>query len=330
MAKRTIGLDIGSRNIVVYLEGRGIIVNESNRIALDINTKEAVSYGHEAAGLARRTPGSVLLMNPIFEGNISDHDGVMMILDEIFRGIGISKPEIILAIGAETHDAEKRALAAMLMELGAKNVYYINKPTACALGSDLDLSNNRSMISLNIGAGITNVGLIKGCVTRFEQSVRYGCNKLDAAVAAFLRRERGVAVSEETLSDIRKNVGSVHESFDEGEYGIVGRDLVTGLPVSLTISSAETREVMLPIAEYICKVVAALHNRLPSEVRNDVTGRGLLLSGGGALTGGIDKLLEEKTGLPVTLSPRPIDCVIDGIGVAIENREVFDVLIKEI
>ncbi len=330
MAKKMIGLDIGSRNIVVYLEGRGIVVNESNRIALDINTKEAVAFGREADGLARRTPGSVVLMNPIFEGNISDHDCMLTALDEIFRGIGVSKPEILMAIGAETHEAEKRALAAMMVELGAKYVCYINKPTACALGSNLDLSDNRSMISLHVGAGITNVGLVKGCVTRFEQSIRYGCNKLDAAVAAYIKRERGAAVDEDTLAAIRKNAGSVHPSFDGGEYSFTGRDLITGLPVSLSITSAETREIMLPIADYICRVVMALCNGLPEEVRADVADRGILLSGGGALTGGIDELLKEKTGLPVVLSPHPLDCVINGIGAAIENREVFEPLIKEI
>ena len=330
MAKKTIGLDIGSRNIVVYLEGEGIVVNESNRIALDINTKEPIAYGKEADSMARRTPGSVILMNPIFEGNISDRDGVIVVLDEIFHRLGINKPEIILALGAETHDAEKRALAVMLRELGARSVSYINKPTACALGSRMDLSDNRSMLSLNIGAGVTNVGLVKGCVTRYEQSVKYGCNKLDAAVAALIRRNSNAVTDEETLAEIRVRVGSVHPSFDEGEYVFTGRDCVTGLPVSLKIDSTQTREAMLPIAEYICKVVSALYDGLPDEVKADVRSRGLLISGGGALTGGMDALLEEQTGLPVTLSPRPTDCIIDGIGVAIENRDVFGLLIKEV
>lgn len=330
MAKRTLGLDIGSRYVSVYLEGRGVIATESNRIALDVNTKEAVAYGNEAESMARRTPGSVLLINPLFEGNISDHDGMVMVLDEIFSGIGISKPDIILALGTETHDAEKRTLGTMLAELGARSVSYINKPTACALGSELDLADNRSMITLNIGAGITNVGLIKGCVTRFEQAVRYGCNKLDAAVAAYIKRELSATVDEDTLAGIRRKVGSVHSSCDMGETRFSGRDAVTGLPVTMSITSEETRVIMLPIANYICKVVSALYNGLPGEVRADIEKRGILLSGGGALTGGIDALLRESTGLPVTVSSAPLDCVINGIGIAIENRNVFDLLIKEL
>lgn len=307
-----------------------MVANESSTIAIDINTKEPVSFGSEALTIARRTPGSVKLVNPVFEGSVSDHDGLAMVLDEMFRAAAIQKPEIILALSSGSNEAERSALVEILLELGARSVEYINMPTACLLGSKADLGDERAVISLNIGAGATDIGVVKGCVTRYEQAVKYGCTKLDDAVESFIKREFNVAVDENTLFDIRKVVGSVHPSFDAGSFEFRGRDLVTGLPVALAITSEQTRKAMLPIAKYICGVVGAMVKSLPDKLAEEVRSRGLLISGGGALTGGMDELLKETTGLPVVTSPRVTDCIIEGIGVAIENRGVFNALIKDL
>ena len=330
MAKKCIGLDIGSNSVVIYLENKGVIANEPSRIALDINSKEPVAFGAEAKNIARRTPGSVLLVNPVFEGSISDYDDMALMLEDIFRGVGITKPEIVVALNSGINTAEKKALVDLLYGMGARDVGYISTPTACALSAKDEISDDRAFLSLNIGAGVTDLGLVKGFITKFEQTVRYGCVKLDAAVAAFIKREYNAAVDEDTLADIRVKVGSVHESFDMGSVDFIGRDLVTGLPVSLAITSAQTRKAMLPIAQYICKVADALYRGLPESYRKEVAERGFLISGGGALTGGMAELLNQVTGLPVTLIPNATTCIIDGIGVAIENRDVFGMLIQEL
>jgi len=330
MAKKTVGLDIGSKTITLYLEGSGVIASEAACIGIDPYSKEPVSYGNAALNAARTTPGSVTLVKPMFEGSVSDHDGLELILDGMLREAGISRPEIVLAVSSGSNDAERNAVAEILYGIGARLVEYVNMPSACVLGSKADLADDRALISLNIGGGVTDIGVVKGCVTRFEQTVKYGCGKLDAAVDKFIRRKFNVAPDEQALNEIRIKVGSVHPSFDAGSYKFRARDLITGLPVSLAVTSEQTRAAMLPVAEYIAKVTAALVKSLPEPISGEVKDRGLLISGGGALTGGMDELLREITGLPVTVSPHATDCIIEGIGVAVENRDVFGALIREL
>ena len=330
MANKKVGIDIGSRSIGVYLEGRGVILREPTQIALDINTKEPISYGQEAIGLSRRTPGSVIMTSPVFEGSITDYPSMGLILDSMFRANGLVKSDMVISLNSAVNDAEKRAVAQMFFEAGAKSLSCLDIPTACVLGSGESLSDNRATISLDIGAGVTEVGLVKGCVTKFSQVVKYGCAKLDASIAALIKKKYNAGADEATLRMIREKVGSVHPSFDAGEVSFSARDLVTGLPVTLSISSAETAEAMEPIAKYIAAFTAALCKSLPDGVKEEVTERGILISGGGALTGGMDTLVSEATGMPVRVSKAATDCVIRGIGTVIENMNVFGVLLKEI
>lgn len=330
MANKRVGIDIGSQSIGVYLEGKGIILREPTQIALDINTKEAISYGREAVGLSRRTPGSVIMTNPVFEGSITDYESMGLILDSIFRTNSLTKSEIIISLNSSINDAEKRAIGQIFFEAGAKALHCLDIPTACVLGSGESLSDNRATISLDIGAGVTEVGLVKGCVTKFSQVVKYGCAKLDATIASLIKKKYNAGADEATLRFIRERVGSVHPSFDAGSVSVTVRDLVTGLPVKIEVSSAETAEAMEPVAKYIAAFTAALCKSLPDAVKAEVSERGILLSGGGALTGGMDTLVSEATGMPAHVSKSATDCVICGIGTVIENMNVFGVLLKEI
>lgn len=330
MAIKKVGIDIGSQSIAVYLQGKGVILREPTQIALDINTKKPLSYGREAVTLSRRTPGSVLMTSPVFEGSVTDYESMGLILDSMFRGNGLAKSEIIVSLNSSINDAEKRAIAQMFFETGAKAVSCLDIPTACVLGSGESLSDDRATISLDIGAGVTEVGLVKGCVTKFSQVVKYGCAKLDATIATLIKKNYNAGVDEPTLRMIREKVGSVHSSFDAGSVEFTARDLVTGLPVTLSISSAETMEAMLPVAKYIAAFTAALCKSLPEAVKAEVAERGILLSGGGALTGGMDVLVAETTGISTRVSGAATECVINGIGTVIENANVFGVLLKEI
>ena len=330
MAKKAIGLDIGSKSITVYVQGEGVVYREANRIALDVTSKQQISYGDEALAIERRIPGSVVLTNPVFEGQISDHEGLRDMLESIFSELGIVKPDVLIALNRTAAEIEQDAIAELIYSIGAKNVEYINAPTACVLGSEEELGDTRSLITVDVGAGITDIGLVKGCVTKFEQSIKYGCAKLDAAVAALIRREFNAAVDEDVLAEIRKKTGSVHPSSDGEDVSFPARDVITGLPVTCTVTSAQTREAMFPIAQYICAVVSQLVKELPEAAAAEVAERGLLISGGGALTAGFDTLLVETTGLPVRVSPRATDCIIQGVGVVIENRAIFESLINEL
>lgn len=330
MAVKKVGIDIGSQSIAVYLEGKGVILREPSQIALDINTKQPISYGREAVALSRRTPGSVVLTSPVFEGSVTDYESMGLILNSMFRGNGLSKSEIVLSLNSSINEAERRALAQTFFEAGAKAVSCVDIPTACLLGSGEPLSDDRATISLDIGAGVTEVGLVKGCVTKFSQVVKYGCAKLDSTISALIKKQYNAGVDEPTLRMIREKVGSVHPSFDEGSVEFTARDLITGLPVTLTISSRETMDAMLPVAKYISAFTAALCKSLPDPVKDEVADRGILLSGGGALTGGMDTLVHEATGMPVRICPAATESVINGIGTVIENQKVFGVLLKEI
>lgn len=330
MANKRVGIDIGSQSIGVYLEGKGVILREPSQIALDINTKEPISYGREAIALSRRTPGSVIMTSPVFEGSVTDHESMGLILDSMFRNNGLSKSDVVISLNSSINDAEKRALAQMFFEAGARSLSCLDIPTACVIGSGETLSDDRASISLDIGAGVTEVGLVKGCVTKFSQVVKYGCAKLDASISSLIKKKYNAGADEATLRMIREKIGSVHPSFDAGSASFIARDLVTGLPVTLSLTSSETAEAMAPIAKYIAAFTAALCKSLPDGIRSEVSERGILLSGGGALTGGMDTLVAEATGMKVRVSGSATDCVIKGIGTVIENMNVLGVLLKEI
>ncbi|MDD6266147.1 MAG: rod shape-determining protein [Clostridia bacterium] len=324
---KSIGIDLGSK-ITAYMQGEGIIFREPSCIALDINTMESVAYGSDAVALYERLPGCFSLIETVFEGRITDYEKAAELISVLFKKYGISKYDLVLAISNEINEAEMRALVDIFTLTKVRSIGFVDIPTACVLGSNEPLDDNRALLSVNIGSGLTEIGLVKGCRTKYVHTVKYGCAKLDNAIASYFRKNDSVNISTDEIRNIRENVGSVHANADRPDISVRAIDSITGLPMKITVSSEMTRNAMLPVCEYIVKCCDALLKALPENIRNEVMSRGVLLSGGGALTGGLDELFREKLNIPVTVSPAALECSIEGLGLIIENKDTFISLVK--
>lgn len=325
---KTVGIDLGSK-ITVYVEGEGIVMREPSCIALDSNSMESVAFGSEALSLNSRMPGCFNIVDTVFEGRITDYEKIAELISALFASNSLLKNDILFAISSEINEAEARALCDLLESAKARSIGFVDIPTTCILGSNEELSDERAVISVNIGSGLTEIGLVKGCVTKFVHTVKYGCGRFDTAITNYLKRKESVNISPETAKMIRETLGSVHSSANFEPIDVRGFDTVTGLPLTIEVTTADTCEALIPIVDYIIKCVEALVKALPATIKADIVARGIILSGGGALTGGMEELFTERLNLPVKVSPNALDCCIEGLGLIIENKDIFADLIKD-
>ncbi|MBQ4562737.1 MAG: rod shape-determining protein [Clostridia bacterium] len=326
---RTLGINLGSNVTTVYEAGNGIVVREPNAVAVDTYTQETLAIGQEAINIYNKTPGAVDLITHIYQGNVSDYERMAMIVELAINKTGIRRPEIIFACHGGQSRADISAIVEMFSDAGAKTVKCVDLPTVCVMGSGASLNNGKELLVCDIGAANAEIGIVKGCVTKFSRTLQYGCNKLDQAIMAYVKNEYNAAITERMACTIRETIGSVHPSYNIGNYDFVGVDLITGLPCDLTINSSQTVEIMQPFAVYLIANIAAILKKLPETILRNVKERGILLTGGGALDGGIKTLIEENLEIPVQICTNSTECAIEGLGMIIENRKIFDVLLRD-
>lgn len=325
---KTIGINLGSNVTRAYVQGKGVAVREPNVVAVDTYAHKAIAVGQEALNIYNKTPGAVDLITHIYQGNVSDYERMAMIVESVIKKTDVRHPEVIFAVHGSHSRADVNAITEMLTLAGAKEVKCVDLPTVCVMGSGISLNDERELIICDIGAANTEIGIVKGCATKLSRTVPYGCNKLDQAIIAFIKKEYNATVTERMARTIRETVGSVHPSYIVGSYDFVGVDLVTGLPCDLSISSEQTIGIMKPFADYLVTNLTAVLKKLPDPILANVKQRGIMLTGGGALDGGVKTLLEEELAIPVQICGNCAECAIDGLGMIIENRKVFDVLLR--
>ncbi len=326
---KTLGINLGSNVTTVYVEGQGITVREPNAVAVDTYTQEHLAIGQEAINLYNKTPGAVDLITHIYQGNVSDYERMAMIVERAIKKTGVRRPEVIFASHGGQSSADVSAIVEMLHEAGVKDVKCVDLPTVCVMGSGAPLNDEKELLLCDIGAANSEIGIVKGCATKLSRTVQYGCNKLDQAIIAYIKNEYNASITERMARTIRETIGSVHPSYSVGGYDFVGIDLVTGLPCDLTINSIQTVEIMKPFAVYLVANISAILKKLPEPILNNVKDRGILLTGGGALDGGIKTLMEETLEIPVQICANSTECAIEGLGMIIENRKIFDVLLRD-
>ncbi|MBR6513835.1 MAG: rod shape-determining protein [Clostridia bacterium] len=326
---RTLGINLGSNITTVYEGGKGIVVREPNAVAVDTYTQQTLAIGQEAINVYNKTPGAVDLITHIYQGNVSDYERMAMIVDLAIKKTGIRRPEIIFACHGGQSRSDISAIVEMFNDAGAKDVKCVDLPTVCVMGSGASLNDQKELLLCDIGAANAEIGIVKGCATKLSRTIPYGCNKLDQAIIAYVKNEYNASITERMARTIRETIGSVHPSYSVGNYDFVGIDLVTGLPCDLSISSTQSVEIMKPFADYLIANIAALIKKLPEPILNNIKERGILLTGGGALDGGIKTLMEETLEIPVQICANSTECAIEGLGMIIENRKVFDVLLRD-
>lgn len=327
---KTIGINLGSHIVTVYAEGEGIVLREPNAVAVGAYTREALATGQDAINMYNKTPGAVELITHIYQGNVSDYERMAMVMEQVFKKIGIRRPDVIFAVHGGHSIADIEAITEMMEEAGAKKIWAVDLPTVAVMGAGMPLNDERALLICDIGAATSEIGIVKGCVTKLSRTVQYGCNKLDEAIVAYVKDEYDVVIEERVARKIREEIGSVHPSYDVGSYTFTGRDCVTGLPCELTITSTETIRVMKRFADYLCANIDAILKKLPEKVLDEIKERGIMLTGGGALDGGIKTLMEDTLGLSVEIAQDPIECSVKGLGMIIENRKVFAPLLKDL
>ena len=335
---KDIGIDLGTANTLVYMKGHGIIIREPSVVAVDVHTDKVRCVGQEAKDVIGRTPESVATVRPLRDGVIADFDiTISMLEDLIRRATGNSflvRPRVVICVPSGVTGVERRAVRDVTEQAGARKVLVIEEPMAAALGAGLPVSEPTASMIVDIGGGTSEVAVISLGGIVASRSVRVGGDRFDAAIISYVRRNFNLLIGEPTAEQIKIQVGSAVPLNGEGESELTmevkGRNLLTGLPQAIHITSQQVRQALVdPLAE----VVEAVHytlERTPPDLSADIIDKGIVLTGGGALLRGIDRLIHDATSMPVRIAENPLDCVAVGAGLVLDNLDAMaDALSEE-
>ncbi|MGD8237252.1 MAG: rod shape-determining protein [Armatimonadota bacterium] len=323
-----LGIDLGTANIVVYARGRGIVLREPSVVAIDKATKKTLAVGEEARLMLGRTPGNIVAERPMRDGVIAHYSVTRDMLAHLIQRIcgrrsRLFRPLVVISIPAKATAVERRAALDASLAAGARKAFSIEEPMAAAIGAGLPIGMAGGNMVIDIGGGTTDVAVISlgGIVT--SEALRLGGNKLDEFITRHIRRVYNLAVGERTSEDIKITVGSAYPLDSEVTMDVRGRDLVTGLPKTVSVSSAEVREALAePVAQIVERTKSVLE-RTPPELAADIIERGITLTGGVALLVGLNRLLELETGIPVHIADDPMTSVAIGTGQALEEIDAL-------
>ncbi|MBR2476504.1 MAG: rod shape-determining protein [Clostridia bacterium] len=331
--KRDIGIDLGTANTLVHMKGKGIIANEPSVVAINQETGQVLAVGNDAKAMLGRTPGNIVAIRPLKDGVIADFEVTQAMLKYFIKksqpGLSIFKPRVIVCVPSGVTEVEKRAVEEATLASGAKEVYLIEEPMAAAIGADLPVEEPTGCMVVDIGGGTSEVAVISlgGIVT--SQSLRVAGDEFDDSIINYIKRECNLTIGERTAERIKLEIGSAFEMAEEMNMEVRGRDLITGLPKNIYITSQEIRRALdEPLTAIIDSIKTTLE-QTPPELSADIMERGITLTGGGALLRGLDRLIELETGMPVNIANTPLDCVVLGTGKVLEEIDLLkEVLIK--
>ena len=317
-----IGIDLGTANTLVFVKDQGIVLREPSVVAVRAGTSQVLAVGDEAKRMLGRTPGNIVAVRPLKDGVIADFEMTESMLRHFITKVNTRKwvrPRVVIAVPSGITEVEKRAVKESAAHAGAREVYLIEEPMAAAIGVGLPVQDAAGNMIIDIGGGTTEVALISLSGIVFSRSVRVAGDELDEAIAGYMKRAYNLMIGERTAEEIKIKIGSAYPMEKEAAMEVKGRDLVAGLPKTLTITSQEVREAMLEPISTIVESVRVTLERCPPELSADLVDRGLVLAGGGALLRGLDKLLQEETGLPVHIAEDPLSAVAEGTGRALSE-----------
>lgn len=324
---RDMGIDLGTANTVVYLRGKGIVLQESSVLALHQETKQVVAVGEEAKRMIGRTPGNIVAIRPMKDGVIADFDVTQHMLryfiGKASRRKTLFRPRVVICVPSGVTEVEKRAVIDAALQAGAREAYLIEEPMAAAIGAGLPVQDPTGNMIVDIGGGTTEVAVISlgGIVT--HRSIRIGGDEMDEAIVNYVKRNYNLLIGERTAEQVKIAVGSAFPLEQPASIEIRGRDLVTGLPKTLVITDEEVREALSEPVGAIIEAIKITLERTPPELASDIMDRGIVLTGGGALLKGFDKLVSEESGMPVSLADEPLLSVVRGTGKVLEEIETL-------
>lgn len=318
-----IGIDLGTANTLVYVKDRGIVLREPSVVAIQDGTKRILAVGDEAKRMLGRTPGNIVAIRPMKAGVIADFEITEAMLRYFIKKIHnrrkMVRPRIIIAVPSDITEVEKRAVKDSARHAGAREVFLIEEPMAAAIGVGLPVSDPAGNMIVDIGGGTTEVALISLAGIVFSRTVRVGGDEMDECIVQYMKRVYNLMIGERTAEEIKMTMGSAYPVDEETSIEVKGRDLVAGLPKTLTITSEEIREALQEPVSSIVDAIRITLERCPPELSSDLVDRGMVLAGGGALLRGFDKLIAEQTGLPVHIADDPLSAVAEGTGVVLNE-----------
>ena len=323
-------IDLGTANTLVYAKGEGIVLNEPSVIALNSLNHEVLAMGREAWQMIGRTPGYIVAVRPLRQGAITDYDVTQRMIRLLLQRVGVSRlnrPKVLICVPSAITEVEQRAVSEAARRAGASDVQLIGQPMAAAIGAGLPVHEPLGNMVVDIGGGTSETALISLRGTVALEAIRVGGFDFDAAIQTFIRREHGIAVGERTAEEIKIAIGSAAPVADDLLAEVRGRELMSGLPKTVTLSPAEIRGAIDDLTTSICTSVVACLGKAPAELAQDVIHQGIHLVGGGGLLRGLDQRLAQATGVPVHVVDAPLECVVLGAGECIEDyaslREIF-------
>jgi len=311
---------------LVYIKGKGIVLREPSVVAIDNNTNRLLAVGEEARRMIGRTPGNIVAIKPLKDGVISDYDITEKMLKYFLRKVcsrRIFKPRVIVCVPSGVTEVEERAVIDAALQAGARKTYLIEEPIAAAIGAGIDISKACGSMVVDVGGGTTDIAVISLGGIVVSNSIKVAGDKFDEAIVRYIRKKYNIMIGERTAEEMKIKIGCVYPREEEVSMDIRGRSLISGLPKTITVTSTEMMEALEETVSHIVEAVHSVLERTLPELVGDISSRGIVLTGGGSLIYGLDKLLQEKTGINVIIADEPVSCVAIGTGKALENIEVL-------
>jgi rod shape-determining protein MreB len=322
-----LGIDLGTANTLVYVKGKGIVLSEPSIVAIHTQTNKVVAVGKEAKEMLGRTPGNIIAIRPMKDGVIADFKHTEEMLRHFIKKVHnrkrLVRPRIVIGVPSGITEVEKKAIRDSALQAGANEVYLVEEPMAAALGVGLPVEEPSGNMIVDIGGGTTEVAVISLAGIVYSKSIRVAGDEMDEAIVQYVKRKYNLLIGERTAELIKMTIGSAYTLDEESTMEIKGRDLVAGIPKTLSISSEEIRDALAEPVSAIVEAVKIALERTPPELSSDIIDKGIVLAGGGALLKNLDLRLREETGLPITLAEDPLTAVVLGTGKMLSHMDLL-------
>lgn len=328
MFAKDIGIDLGTANVLIYIKGQGIVLNEPSVVAIDSETKKPLAVGHDARNMLGRTPGKVKAIRPMKDGVIADFEITEIMLNYFIRKVNgkslLSRPRILICCPSNITQVEKNAIKEAAERTGARKVFIDEEPKVAALGAGMDISKPSGNMIIDIGGGTTDIAILSlgGIVT--SSSIKVAGNAFDNDIMKYIKDKYKLLIGDRTAEEIKLTIGNVFPDSIKEKMEVRGRDLVTGLPHTITLCSEEVEEALRESAYIIVHTAKSVLEQTPPELSADIIDKGIVVTGGGALIKGFDQLLSHELKVPVFVAESPLTCVAEGTGVLLDNLHLID------
>ncbi len=327
MFSNDLSIDLGTANTLVYQKGKGIVMDEPSVVAVNKDTNRVLAVGKEAKGMLGRTPGSIVAIRPMRDGVIANFEITEAMLRYFIQKVhnrkALVRPRIIISVPSGITQVEKRAVRDSAQSAGAREVYLVEEPMAAAIGAGMPIQEPSGNMVVDIGGGTTEVAVISLSGIVYAKSIRIAGDELDEAIVNYVKRKYNLLIGERTAEQIKIEIGSAFPLEAKQSLEVKGRDLVAGIPRTQSISDDEIREAMLEPVNAIVETIKIALERTPPELAADIVDKGIVLAGGGALLRGLDILIREETGLPITIAEDPLTCVVRGTGMVLDELDLL-------